>query len=414
LEPEVAAALEAIDATLAGDPVDPAHAELAELALILSDERPAVDLETARSLDEKVTAFRTGRPPRERRRPRVRLGWIAGPIAGLAAVALVVVVVSAPHHNGSGVQDLSGGGAATFGAATTAASSSASAGATAPSAGSDGSGASSGGDSSGGGSSGSAASSATRKAAAPSHSVPEAPAPSSSGPGKRQVVQSAQLSLSAAPRKIDDVAQQVFDVVDSEQGIVSSSHVTSTGGLDGSARFALSIPVTHLQRTVSELSQLQGARVLSRTDDTTDITGQVGGAGRRLAEARALRRSLLRQLAAATTSDAIASLKARLRAANAAIDRDASTLDGLHKQVDYSDLTVTIQASAVPITTSKHSSGFTLHRAAHDAGRVLVVVAGVALIALAVLVPLVLLVAIVAWLWLALRRRRREAMLDLV
>jgi hypothetical protein len=50
----------------------------------------------------------------------------------------------------------------------------------------------------------------------------------------------------------------------------------------------------------------------------------------------------------------------------------------------------------------------------HDAGRVLVVVAGISLIALAVLVPVGLAVALVAWAGLVLRRRRREAMLDLM
>jgi hypothetical protein len=50
----------------------------------------------------------------------------------------------------------------------------------------------------------------------------------------------------------------------------------------------------------------------------------------------------------------------------------------------------------------------------HDAGRVLVVAAGVALIALAVLVPLGLLVALGLWVAAALRRRRREQALDLI
>jgi Domain of unknown function (DUF4349) len=190
--------------------------------------------------------------------------------------------------------------------------------------------------------------------------------------------------------------------------------VTSTGGPDGSARFQLSVPAANLQPTVSELSQLHGAHVLSRTDDTTDITGQVGGAGRRLAEVRALRRSLLRQLARATTTEAVASLRAQLRDADAAISRASANLNGLHRQVDYSKLTVTIQASSVAVARPSHGGGFTLHRALHDAGRVLVVVAGGALIALAVLVPLGLLVGLVAWAGLVLRRRRREASLDLV
>jgi hypothetical protein len=42
------------------------------------------------------------------------------------------------------------------------------------------------------------------------------------------------------------------------------------------------------------------------------------------------------------------------------------------------------------------------------------VVAGVGLIALAVLVPLGLVAALVAWIGLAIRRRRREQVLDLL
>jgi hypothetical protein len=386
LEPEMAAALAAIDATLQGDPVDPEHAELAELALILRAERPAPSAASAGSIDERV-AERLARPPR-RRPPRPARGWLAAPVAALAAVALVVVIVS-------------GGSGGSISAVSSAA------GVSAPPAGSP----------------GSAVSSASSSVATPSHAAAPktldqtaraAPAPSPSLSGKRQVVQSAQLALSTSPVRIDDVAQQVFDVVDAENGIVVSSHVTSTGGPDGGARFALSVPVGNLQRTVSELSRLHGAHVVSRSDDTNDITGQVGGAGRRLAEARALRRSLLRQLAAATTTEAVASLRSQLRDADAAIARDSASLNGLHRSVANSSLMVTIQVANVSVPVASHGGGFTLHRAVHDAGRVLVVVAGVALIALAVLVPLGLLVALVAWAGLVLRRRRREAMLDLM
>ena len=342
----------------------------------------------AGAIDERL-AQRWARPPL-RRRLRPNRAWLAAPVAGLAAVALVAVIVS------------SGGGGASSSAVSSFATTSASAGRAASSAGAD-----------------SASSSASATTSAPSHAVPVnpavgQPAPAPSPSGKRQVVQSAQLSLSTAPSRIDDVAQQVFDVVDAENGIVVSSHVTSTGGPDGGARFALSVPVGNLQRTVSELSRLHGAHVVSRSDDTNDITGQVGGAGRRLAEARALRHSLLRQLAAATTTQAIASLRAQLRDADATIGRDSAALSGLHRSVADSSLTVTIQASSVPVPAASHGGGFTLHRAVHDAGRVLVVVAGGALIALAVLVPLGLLAVFVAWVGLVLRRRRRESMLDLM
>jgi hypothetical protein len=389
LEPEVAAALAAIDATLEGDPVDPEHAELAELALILRADRPAPAREAAEAIDERVAKRRARLPLQRRLRPR--RSWLAAPVAGLAAVALVVAIVSIGGDGGSN----SGVSSAAASSATSSAAASAPAGAAASGAG--------------------ASTSAPSRAATPAEgNRKQAPVPSPSPSGKRQVVQSAQLSLSAAPSRIDDVAQQVFDVVDAENGIVVSSHVTSTGGPDGGARFALSVPVGNLQRTVSELSQLRGAHVVSRSDDTNDITGQVGGAGRRLAEARALRRSLLRQLAAATTTEAIASLRAQLRDADAMIGRDSASLTGLHRSVANSSLTVTIQAASVPVPVASHGGGFTLHRAVHDAGRVLVVVAGVALIALAVLVPLGLMVALVGWVGLVLRRRRREAMLDLM
>jgi uncharacterized membrane protein (Fun14 family) len=75
---------------------------------------------------------------------------------------------------------------------------------------------------------------------------------------------------------------------------------------------------------------------------------------------------------------------------------------------------VRIQVSNAPTLVAHHSSGFTIGKAAHDAGRVLVVVAGVALIVLAVMVPVGLVAALLAWVGFAVRRRRREQALDLV
>jgi hypothetical protein len=59
-----------------------------------------------------------------------------------------------------------------------------------------------------------------------------------------------------------------------------------------------------------------------------------------------------------------------------------------------------------------HSSGFTISHAGHDAMRVLVVSAGVALITLAVMIPVGLVAALLMWLWVWLRQRRREHALD--
>ncbi len=390
---EVAAALLAVDTTLAGEPADPEYAELSELALILAADRPAPRADFAAALDERVER-RFARPaPPERTRERRRRGWLWGSAAGLAgALAAVLMVVVLAGHGGG---------------ASNRVSSSASNAASAPPVARDLAGHAR-------GSASSAGSSAAASAAAgvsSSSTAPGTPAPAPVPSGKRQIVQSAQLQLSTAPARIDAVAQQVFNVVAAEKGFVQTSNVTATGTPDANAQFQLSVPSGNLAPTLDALSSLRGAAVVSRTDATNDITGQVGGAGQRLAEARALRRSLLKQLAAATTSTQVHSLQAQLRDADASIASDLSTLRGLQRQVAYSHIGVSVQAAVV---APAPGSSFTLGRAAHDAGRVLVVVAGVALIALAVLIPLGLVGALLVWAGLAVRRRGREQALDLV
>src|SRR5258707_11671274 len=90
LDPEMLAALDAIDATLAGEAVDPEHAELAELALLLADQRPEVEPAFAGALDERV-GRRFAPAQRPARRPWRR--WMWAPAAGLAACVVVAVVV---------------------------------------------------------------------------------------------------------------------------------------------------------------------------------------------------------------------------------------------------------------------------------------------------------------------------------
>ena len=409
LSPEIATALMAVDATLAGEPVDPEYAELAELALILRRERPRTsDAFTAR-LDERVER-RFARPAPTARGAGLRR-WLFGPMAGLAAAAAgvaVVIVVAAGSSGGPSGGASNSSSAAAASEISTAASSASAGGsaaasadlkrATVPKA-----------------ALGLNGSAAVASSAATSTSPAGSAAPRPVIPAGRQVVQSAQLQLSAAPDRIDDVAQQVFNVVGAQKGFVNNSNVTSGGGnANAGAYFQLSVPSANLSATLTDLSRLRGARVVSRTDQTNDITGQVGGAGQRLAEARALRSSLLKQLAAATTVEEVDSIQARLHDANASIASDLSTLRGLQRQVAYSRISLNIEPPGAPAPVTHHSSGFGIGRAAHDAGRVLVVVAGVALIVLAVLVPVGLVAALAAWVGLAIRRRRREQALDLV
>src|ERR1700735_4348286 len=90
LEPEVLAALEAIDATLHGEPVDPEHAELAELALILRDERPVPGDAFLTRLDRRVQD-RFAAPTR--RKWSLAAHWRESVTALAALAALIVAVV---------------------------------------------------------------------------------------------------------------------------------------------------------------------------------------------------------------------------------------------------------------------------------------------------------------------------------
>jgi hypothetical protein len=234
-------------------------------------------------------------------------------------------------------------------------------------------------------------------------------------PGGKQI-QSAQIGLTTPNVHVDQVSQEVFDVVGVEHGTVQSSHITAatarSGG--GAAYFTLSFPTSNLQAAMTQLSRLRYAAVSSRTDASQNVGGQYAGDHRRLVDAQALRTSLLKQLQTAYTQTAIDSIKAQLKLAERQIASWQATLHSLQHQIGNSDVSVQINSGGLPFVPVARSGGFTIHRALHDAGRVLVVSAGVALITLAVLVPVGLLGALLMWLWVWLRQRRREHALDAV
>ncbi len=112
IDPEIAASLDAIDATLAGDPVDPRYAELAELALLLGSERPRCSERFARELDARVerrfarpavSGAGGGAPARPRRRRLWTLAPVWGGGAVAAAVAVVIAIVVSSGGSGSSI-----------------------------------------------------------------------------------------------------------------------------------------------------------------------------------------------------------------------------------------------------------------------------------------------------------------------
>ena len=100
--------LEAVDAALAGRYVAPEHAELAELALLLRDDKPEPAAAWATHLDRRVES---GFPARSRR----RFVWLrkAVPAIAVAAVLLLIVATAALiEPSGDDEGDAGGGGSA--------------------------------------------------------------------------------------------------------------------------------------------------------------------------------------------------------------------------------------------------------------------------------------------------------------
>ena len=423
LDPEVLAELEAIDATLAGEPVDPAYAEIAELALLLAATRELPSEQFTRTLDARV-ARRFAEAPAAaspRRRARARFSrWSTRPAlasalaGGFAAVVVATVIASGalssgPAHtvvNGPVVLDhksptngVYNGLKATNTTNTndftpTRAAASGKLGA-----------------STSGASNGAAALPATNLTQESSAAVPT-PASGTAN----HVIQSAQLQLTTPNAHIDEVAQEVFNVVSLENGTVQRSQVTQAAGGDNGgsyATFSLSIPTANLQQAMTRLSTLHYASVSSRNDGTQNVSGQYGADQRHIADQKAVRAALLKQLQTADTDTAIDSLQAQLKLAERQLGADELALQSLQHQISYSSLQVQVNAGPIvyPLRATK-SHGFTVGRAAHDSVRVLVVAAGVALIALAVMVPLGLVAVLAAWVAYWLRRRRRQQALD--
>jgi hypothetical protein len=398
--------LAALDDALAGRPVDPDLSDLAELAVALRDDRPAADPGFARELDTRVErGF-----PRAKRRTAFSWPKVTLPALGLAASVFLVVVIATSVPNGDEAGTDSGGGSAstTTTQAPSASDESASAG--------DASGASGG-------------ESAARKQAVPSPAedagtsapasiepgLPEPPQPgnpSTDGRSRRYVQRSAQIVLATPPRDVDRAAARIIRVADDLGGYVVSSQVSSRS----SGEFELRVPESRLQRALSRLSAI--GKVRERTQSSQDITGAVVSVAERLKDARTERRSLLRQLAKATTPNQTASIRARLRLVSSQIASAKRDLRTAKRRASYSTISVQLladrRAGSSADDDDDDSAGWTPGDALRDAARILEVSAGVLLVAGALALPIGLVVLLV---WLAARQaaqRRRERALDAV
>jgi hypothetical protein len=250
---------------------------------------------------------------------------------------------------------------------------------------------------------GSAASGAASSAAVPAEA--HGFEGSASAPGRLQQL-GVSVTLATSPTGVQQAAESVTRLGVGDGGYVQSSHVQVRSGGPSEATLTLSIPSAKLSSAIAALGRIASERAVNQ--ESQDITGSYDSARHQLSDAEAVRRALLKALAAATTQGQIDSLREQLNGNRATISRDRAALQAVSRRAANSQLEVTITGGAV----GEVHEGLTLRRGLHDAGRVLAGAGAVLLIALAVLVPLAVVGLALDALLRAWRRRRREAALD--
>jgi hypothetical protein len=225
----------------------------------------------------------------------------------------------------------------------------------------------------------------------PKPTVPGQTPPPGTAPGvrDRQVERSAELTLGTDPDQVQDVSGKVIDVVGRYRGFVLSSSVRDGSNGDAGASFELLIPSARLSPTLADLSGI--AEVRSRSENTLDITAPYVSAREHLRDNRAEAEGLLRQLGEADTDAERASVKAQLQVVRGRIAAFRSQVDRLQRRGNFSHVSLDVVTGKAEAFPGTGGGDWGVSDALDDAGRVLAVAAGVALIGAALILPIGLL-----------------------
>jgi hypothetical protein len=203
------------------------------------------------------------------------------------------------------------------------------------------------------------------------------------------------------------VSDRVIRTADTLGGYVQDSSVTA----GRNAEFTLRIPSAKLQQALTQLSRI--AHVRSRTQEAQDVTDQRAALDARVRDARAYRDSLRNRLAHASSDREASRLRDRLQRAERTLRARERDVAQLSHETSYATVAVSVRGDRSSGVAGPAGGRWTPGDALHDAGRVLEVVAGVALIALAVALPIALVAAAAAGVGRLVTRRRRERALEL-
>ena len=239
--------------------------------------------------------------------------------------------------------------------------------------------------------------------------VAPAPIPPTGGDGiaagteERIVDASARIVLGAEADEVQQVANEVVEVADRHRGIVLESQVTRDAA-GARATFEVEIPYRELDAAIADLSGL--ADVISRSEATEDITARAVRAEEELARTLERLRAARIELLEADTRRERLVIRSEIASLEATADALETEVARVERQGRFATVEVAVESA------ESGEGGWTLGDAVDDAGRVLEVIAGVALVSLAILVPLALVAALAGLLAVRARDRRRERALE--
>jgi Domain of unknown function (DUF4349) len=239
----------------------------------------------------------------------------------------------------------------------------------------------------------------------PTGPTPGGTGPYASGAKHRDVERAAEMVLGTEPGEVGDAAGKVLETVHQYDGIVLNSSVRGGSEGDAGAEFELLVPSTKLSDALAAFSSI--AKVRSRHEASNDITAPTNTIGEGLQDSHAKIDALLNELADSETEAEREAIEAQLRAERHHAAALKAQLSNLQRRANLSHVSVRIETDASSAPSA--NGGWDVGDAFHDAGQILSIAAGVAIVGLAVLAPIALLVLLV-WLgnrvWLRQRRER--------
>ncbi len=216
----------------------------------------------------------------------------------------------------------------------------------------------------------------------------------------------ARMRLGAPEGEVQEVANGVVSTTDRYGGVVINSEVTSDQG-GARAAFELEIPFAKLDAALTDLSEL--GDVISRTEAAEDITNDAVRAQRDYANVREQIADKRIELIEADTREERLILKSQIASLEAQADTYEAQFNGVRREARFATVNVDVTSDG---PDSDEEGGWGIGDAIDDAGSVLETIGGIALVSLAVLLPLALVGALAYWLVTLARKAGREKALD--